>query len=139
MRRRIGEWPDGIYRGVHFGDSTLMEERLFKIAGEFEKRGERLVLRTHGSAPAIERAMNAQPHMSKSLVGNAFMNFLFADLPRNAGFVSAIDFEFEPGSILSASRDFPTSLSMVERASTSAPSSTRRSPRRSSPTPASPR
>jgi N-methylhydantoinase B/oxoprolinase/acetone carboxylase alpha subunit len=57
--------------------------------------------------------MNSQAHSAKSLVGNEFMNFLFADLPRNAGFVSAIDFELEPGTMLTATRDHPTSLSML--------------------------
>ncbi|MFN8174511.1 MAG: hydantoinase B/oxoprolinase family protein [Solirubrobacteraceae bacterium] len=113
VRRRLRQWPDGIYRAVHFGDCTLLEERLYKVAVELEKRGERLVMRTHGTAPAIDRAMNAQAHATKSLVGNEFMNFLFADLPRNAGFVSAIDFELEPGTILTAGREHPTSLSML--------------------------
>lgn len=113
VRRRIALWPDGTYRAVHFGDCTLQEERLYKIAVEFEKRGDRLVMRTHGTAPAIDRAMNSQAHSTKSLVGNEFMNFLFADLPRNAGFVAAIDFELEPGTMLSATKDHPTSLSML--------------------------
>jgi acetone carboxylase alpha subunit len=113
VHRRLAQWPDGIYRAVHFGDCTLLEERLYKIAVEFEKRGDRLVMRTHGTAPAIDRAMNAQAHSTKSLVGNEFMNFLFADLPRNAGFVSAIDFELEPGTMLTATREHPTSLSML--------------------------
>lgn len=113
VHRRIALWPDGIYRAVHFGDCTLQEERLYKVAVEFEKRGDRLVMRTHGTAPAIDRAMNSQPHTTKSMVGNEFMNFLFADLPRNAGFVSAIDFELEPGTMLTATKDHPTSLSML--------------------------
>ncbi len=113
VRRRIAQWPDGIYRAVAFADSTLLEERLVKIAVEIEKRGERLTLRTRGSAPAVDRAVNAQEHMSKSLVANDLMNFIWADLPRNAGYASALDFEFEPGSILAATRDHPTSLSMV--------------------------
>jgi acetone carboxylase alpha subunit len=113
VHRRVALWPDGIYRAVHFGDCTLLEERLYKIAVEFEKRGDRLVMRTHGTAPAIDRAMNAQAHSTKSLVGNEFMNFLFADLPRNAGFVSALDFELEPGTMLTATREHATSLSML--------------------------
>jgi N-methylhydantoinase B/oxoprolinase/acetone carboxylase alpha subunit len=113
VHRRMATWADGTYRAVHFGDSTLMEERLFKVALEVEKRGDRLVLRTHGTAPAIDRAMNGQAHSTKSLVGNTFMNFFFADLPRNAGFVSALDFELEPGSLLTATKDHPTSLSML--------------------------
>lgn len=113
VHRRLAQWPDGIYRCVHFGDCTLLEERLYKVAVEIEKRGERLTLRTKGTAPAIDRAMNGQAHAMKSLVGNEFMNFLFADLPRNAGFVSALDFQLEPGTILTATREHPTSLSML--------------------------
>lgn len=113
VKRRIARWPDGIYRAVSFADSTLMEERLVKIAVEIEKRADRLILRTRGSAPALDRAVNAQEHMSKSLVANDLMNFIWADLPRNAGYASALEFELEPGSIVAATRDHPTSLSMV--------------------------
>lgn len=113
VRRRIASWPDGIYRANQFADTTLLEERLFKLTVEFEKRGDRLTVRTHGSAPSIDRALNAQAHFTRAMVGNLFMNFLFADLPRTAGFISALDFELEPGSIVAASTDQPTTLSLM--------------------------
>ncbi|MBB4660630.1 hydantoinase B/oxoprolinase family protein [Conexibacter arvalis] len=113
VAKRVAAWPDGRFRSVCFGDTTLHEERLFKLAVEIEKRGSRLTVRTHGSAPQIDRAINAQAHYVRSIVGNEFMAFLFADLPRNAGFVSALEFDFEPGSMLAADDDQPTSLSML--------------------------
>ncbi|UXA16554.1 hydantoinase B/oxoprolinase family protein [Mycobacterium sp. SMC-4] len=113
VRRRISEWPDGVYRGIQFADTTLLEERLFKISVELEKRGDRLTVRTRGSAPSIDRALNAQAHFTRAMVGNLFMNFLFADLPRTAGFISALDFELEPGSIVTADAEQPTSLSLM--------------------------
>ncbi len=113
VRRRLETWPDGIYRAVAFSDSTLLESRLVKVNCEVEKRGRTLTLRTAGSAPAIDRAINSQAHAAKSMVANDLMNFIWADLPRNAGYVSAVDFEFEPGSVFSATTDHPTSLSMM--------------------------
>ncbi|ONM48476.1 hypothetical protein B0T44_18715 [Nocardia donostiensis] len=113
VRRRIASWPDGIYRGVHFGDSTLIEERLFKLCVELEKRGDRLTVRTGGSAPSIDRALNVQAHFTRAMVGNLFMNFLYGDLPRTAGFIAALDFELEPGSIVTAGPEQPSSLSLL--------------------------
>ncbi|MGV0642383.1 hydantoinase B/oxoprolinase family protein [Mycolicibacterium sp. XJ879] len=113
VRRRISAWPDGIYRGNQFADTTLLEERLFKLTVELEKRGDRLTVRTKGSSPSIDRALNAQAHFTRAMVGNLFMNFLFADLPRTAGFISALDFELEPGSIVTAEAEQPTSLSLM--------------------------
>ncbi|MBF6350160.1 hydantoinase B/oxoprolinase family protein [Nocardia flavorosea] len=113
VRRRIASWPDGIYRGVHFADSTLIEERLFKLCVELEKRGDQLTVRTSGSAPSIDRALNTQAHFTRAMVGNLFMNFLYGDLPRTAGFISALDFELEPGSIVTAGPEQPSSLSLL--------------------------
>lgn len=113
VKRRLERWPDGTYRAVTFADSTLLEDRLVKVACEVHKRGSTLTLRTAGSAPAIDRAINTQIHGAKAIVANDLMNFIWADLPRNAGFVSAVDFEIEPGSVFAATTDHPTSLSMV--------------------------
>lgn len=113
VRRRIAAWPDGIYRASHFADCTLMEERLFKLSVELEKRGDRLTVRTKGSSPSIDRALNAQAHFTRAMVGNLFMNFLYGDLPRTAGFIAALDFELEPGSIVTADSEQPSSLSLL--------------------------
>ncbi len=113
VRRRFAAWPDGVYRAVTFSDSTLLEERLVKVVCEVEKRGTTMTLRTAGSAPAIDRAINTQKHGAKAMIANDLMNFIWADLPRNAAYVSAIDFEIEPGSVFAATTDHPTSLSMM--------------------------
>lgn len=113
VRKRISAWPDGVYRGVHFADSTLLEERLMKLCVELEKRGDRLIVRTTGSSPSIDRALNVQAHFTRAMVGNLFMNFLYGDLPRTAGFIAALDFELEPGSIVTADAEQPTSLSLL--------------------------
>ncbi|GAA1380303.1 hydantoinase B/oxoprolinase family protein [Pseudonocardia kongjuensis] len=113
VRRRISAWPDGTYRGVHFGDTTLLEERLFKLNVELDKRGDTLTVRTAGSAPAIDRALNTQAHFTRAMVANLFMNFLYGDLPRTAGFIAALDYDLEPGSILTADTEHPSSLSLT--------------------------
>lgn len=114
VRRRLAAWPDGVFRGTTFGDTTLQEDRMIKVGVELEKRGEKLTVRTRGTAPALlDRALNSQLPLSKAVVGNDLMNFFWADLPRNAGFVAALDFEIEPGSILAAPATCPTSLSML--------------------------
>ncbi|TCP52999.1 N-methylhydantoinase B/oxoprolinase/acetone carboxylase alpha subunit [Tamaricihabitans halophyticus] len=113
VRRRIAAWPDGVYRAAHFADNTLMEERLFKLSVELDKRGDKLTIRTKGSSPSIDRALNAQAHFTRAIVGNLFMNFMYGDLPRTAGFIAALDYELEPGSIVTAGPDQPSSLSLL--------------------------
>ena len=114
VHRRIAEFPDGTYRAVCFGDTTLLEDRMIKISVEIIKQGDRMMINTTGSAPAIlDRAINAGVTLSKSLVANDLMNFFWADLPRNAGFTAAVDFALEENSILTAPPDHPTGLSML--------------------------
>ena len=114
VHRRLAGFPDGTYRAVTFGDTTLLEDRMIKISVELIKRGDRMMVNTTGSAPAIlDRAINSGLPLSKALIHNDLMNFFWADLPRNNGFVSAIDFTFEEGSIWSATPEHPIGLSML--------------------------
>jgi acetone carboxylase, alpha subunit len=114
VRRRLSEFPDGTFRAVTFGDTTLLEDRMIKASVEIVKKGDRMTVNMGGSAPAIiDRAMNAGLPLSKALVHNDLMNFFWADLPRNNGFVSAIDFEIPEGSIFNATKEVPVGLSML--------------------------
>jgi N-methylhydantoinase B/oxoprolinase/acetone carboxylase alpha subunit len=114
VRRRLAEFPDGVYRATTFGDTTLLEDRMIKVSVEITKQGERLMVNTSGSAPAIlDRAMNSGLPLTKALIHNDLMNFFWADLPRNNGFVSAVDFVVEEGSIFNASKEHPMGLSML--------------------------
>jgi N-methylhydantoinase B/oxoprolinase/acetone carboxylase alpha subunit len=114
VRRRIGEFPDGVYRAVTFGDTTLLEDRMIKASVTITKEGDRLTVDLSGSAPAIpDRAINAGLPLTKALIHNDLMNFFWADLPRNNGFVSAIDFVIPEGSIFNATKEQPMGLSML--------------------------
>lgn len=114
VKRRFSEFPDGVFRAVAFCDTTLLEDRMLKLELRLEKRGERVVCNTHGTGPAIpDRALNMDPTFARSLFSNNLMNFFWSDLPRNAGYVSAIDFEFEDGSIAKSGAECPNALSMV--------------------------
>lgn len=114
VKRRLSEYPDGTYRAVMFGDTTLLEDRMIKAQVVLTKREGRLTFDASGSAPAIlDRAINSGLPLSKALIHNDLMNFFWADLPRNNGFVSAVDFVFEDGSIWSATPEHPTGLSML--------------------------
>ncbi|MCW3066406.1 MAG: hypothetical protein JWN32_3578 [Solirubrobacterales bacterium] len=114
VRRRLSEFPDGTYRGITFGDTTLLEDRMIKASCELVKTGDQLLVNMTGSAPAIlDRAINAGLPLSKALVHNDLMNFFWADLPRNNGFVSAVDFVIPEGSIFNATKEVPVGLSML--------------------------
>lgn len=113
VRRRVESWPDGIFRAISFMDHTGQEKALTKMPFELEKRGSKLTIRAPGAAPALPRSINAQEHASKATIGCAFMNRVLPELPRNGGFVSALDFELEPGTYLTATRYHATSMSVV--------------------------
>ena len=114
VRRRFSEFPDGIYRATHWGDTSLLEDRMLKFNLELEKRGNKVTCRTHGTAPSIpDRAMNSAPTFSKSTFANNLQMFFWSDLPRNAGFVAAVDFEFEQDSIAYAPPEAPNALGMI--------------------------
>jgi acetone carboxylase, alpha subunit len=113
VRRRIEAWPDGVYRQVSFIDHTGQETGLVRLPFEIEKRGGRLTVRAPGAPPALQRAINSMDHISKATVGSAFMNRVLPELPRNGGFVSGLEFEFEPGTMLTAGRHNATSLSVL--------------------------
>jgi acetone carboxylase alpha subunit len=114
VKRRFSELPDGVFRAVHFGDTTLMEDRMMKYNIELEKRGEKVTIRTPGSAPMLpNRAMNCSPVFSRCTFANNLQMFFWSDLPRNAGYVSALEFEFEPNSIAHSGGEAPNALGMV--------------------------
>jgi N-methylhydantoinase B/oxoprolinase/acetone carboxylase alpha subunit len=114
VRRRFADFPDGIFRQVHFGDTTLLEDRMLKFSLEVEKRGDQITLRSRGSAPAIaDRALNCSPVFSRSLIANNLQMFFWEDLPRNAGYVAALDFDWEPGSLANSGGEAPNALGMV--------------------------
>jgi N-methylhydantoinase B/oxoprolinase/acetone carboxylase alpha subunit len=72
-----------------------------------------MTLRTPGASPALQRSINAMEHLTKASLGSTFMNRGFPELPRNGGFVSALEFELEPDTLLTASRHHAMSLSVV--------------------------
>jgi N-methylhydantoinase B/oxoprolinase/acetone carboxylase alpha subunit len=113
VRRRIAQWPDGVFRAVTFADHTGQEAGLVKIPLEIEKRGHVLTLRAPGAPPALQRAINSMAHMTKATLGTALMNRVFPDLPRNGGFVSAVEFDLDPGTVLTATRYHASTLSVV--------------------------
>jgi len=113
VRRRVASWPDGMYRAVAFTDHTGQEPALVKMPLEVEKRGETMTLRTPGASPALQRSINAMEHLTKASLGSTLMNRGFPELPRNGGFVSALEFELEPDTLLTASRHHAMSLSVV--------------------------
>jgi acetone carboxylase, alpha subunit len=113
VRRRVATWPDGIVRAVAFSDHNGQEPALVKIPLEIEKRGERITIRAPGASGALPRSVNSMEHITKATIGCTLMNRGFHELPRNGGFVSAVDFELEPDTVLTASRYHATSLSVL--------------------------
>jgi acetone carboxylase alpha subunit len=114
VRRRFSLLPDGIYRSNHFVDTTLLEDRMLKFGLEVEKRGTKVICRSVGTAPMIpDRAINTAPTFSRALFMNNLQMFFWSDLPRNAGYVAALDFEFEDATVANAGGEVPNGLGMI--------------------------
>lgn len=114
VRRRFSELPDGIFRANHFVDTTLLEDRMLRFGLEVEKRGDKVICRSIGNAPMIpDRAINTAPTFSRALFMNNLQMFFWADLPRNAGYVAALDFEFEDATVANAGGEVPNGLGMI--------------------------
>ncbi len=114
VRRRFSLLPDGIYRANHFVDTTLLEDRMLKFGLEVEKRGTKIICRSVGTAPMIpDRAINTAPTFSRALFMNNLQMFFWSDLPRNAGYVAALDFEFEDATVANAAGEVPNGLGMI--------------------------
>jgi acetone carboxylase alpha subunit len=114
VRRRISEWPDMTVRTHMMMDSTLRENVLMKMNLTLTKKGERLIFNFEGSSPEItNRAINTQLPGMKGMVGQAFMNHIWPDLPRGQAGLSAIEFETTQGSFVDCSYDAPNSQSLM--------------------------
>lgn len=109
-RRKVARINDGIYRQPRFLDTTGPDAGLLKINIEWEKRGERLILRLHGSSPMLkDRPMNTYFQGLIGLTMVYFCGWFFHDLPANNGLLDAVEWEFPPDSVVSASGDVPVS------------------------------
>jgi len=114
VRRRISEWPDMTVRTQTIMDSTLRENALLKINLAVIKKGDRLIFDFSGTSPELtNRAINTQLPGMKGMVGQAFMNHIWPDLPRGQAGLSPVEFVTQPGTLVDCSYLAPNSQSLM--------------------------
>lgn len=114
VRRRLTGWPDMTVRTHMIMDGTLRENALIKMNLTLTKKGDRLLFDFTGSSPEFtNRAINTQLPGMKGMVGQAFMNHIWPDLPRGQAGLSPIEFKTTPGSIVDCSYSAPNSQSLM--------------------------
>jgi len=114
VRRRISEWPDMTVRTQTIMDSTLRENALLKINLAVTKKGDRLIFDFTGTSPELtNRAINTQLPGMKGMVGQAFMNHIWPDLPRGQAGLSPIEFVTQQGTLVDCSYAAPNSQSLM--------------------------
>ena len=114
VRRRISEWPDMTVRTQTIMDSTLRENALLKINLAVTKKGDRLIFDFSGTSPELtNRAINTQLPGMKGMVGQAFMNHIWPDLPRGQAGLSPIEFVTQEGTLVDCSYAAPNSQSLM--------------------------
>jgi N-methylhydantoinase B/oxoprolinase/acetone carboxylase alpha subunit len=114
VRRRLSEWPDMTVRTHTIMDGTLRENALIKMNMTATKKGDRLIFDFSGSSPEFtNRAINTQLPGMKGMVGQAFMNHIWPDLPRGQAGLSPIEFKSTLGSIVDCTYSAPNSQSLM--------------------------
>ena len=110
-RKKVAELPDGVYRQPRFMDTIGPEAALIKIGIEVQKTGERIKLSFKDTTPMLpDKPLNTYFQGIVGLTMVYFCGWIFHDLPANNALLEVLEWEFEPGTIVNAAGDAPTSL-----------------------------
>ena len=109
LRSRLKELPDGVYRSQTFLDHDGEANRLYRIAVEVKKTGDRLIFDFSKSADQARRFMNCTPGGLLAGIRAAVLPILAYDLPWNDGIFRPIEVVAREGSIVCAKFPAPVS------------------------------
>ncbi len=113
-KRRIAKIPDGTARSFAFADHTFRENVMIKLNVEIRKKGSELTFDFRGSsAEFLNRSINSVLGSSKAMISNLFSAYIWPDLPRNQGLISAIKVVTDEHSCIASGFESPNTVSMV--------------------------
>jgi N-methylhydantoinase B/oxoprolinase/acetone carboxylase alpha subunit len=111
VRRRIEQWPDGIYRHNVFMDTTGHEDGLLRASVAVTVQGDRLTLDFSGTSPEHEGSYNAFTNVIRGHCAVGLYQFPFHDFPISSGMFDHIDMRVPHGSFFDADPEAAISCS----------------------------
>ncbi|HWK25492.1 MAG TPA: hydantoinase B/oxoprolinase family protein [Solirubrobacter sp.] len=111
VRRRISEWPDGVYRHVVFMDTTGHEAALLRACVTLTVAGDRLTIDFSGTSPEHEGSYNAFTNVIRGHCAVNLFQFPFHDFPLSSGMLEHIDIRVPDGSFFNADPEAAISCS----------------------------
>jgi acetophenone carboxylase len=111
VRRRIEQWPDGVYRHNVFMDTTGHEDGLLRASVAVTVQGDRLTLDFSGTSPEHEGSYNAFTNVIRGHCAVSLYQFPFHDFPISSGMFDHIDIRVPHGSFFDADPEAAISCS----------------------------
>lgn len=104
FRNRLRALPDGIFRAADFLEHDGNENRLYSIALQLEKVGDRLVVDMTGTSPQADGSINCAFNGLRGAVLSGIMPILAPDIRWNEGIFSAVEVVAPEASLVNARR-----------------------------------
>jgi acetone carboxylase, alpha subunit len=112
--RRIAELPEGTVRTQLFVDTTMREDALIRLYCEITIRDGKMHIDLSGSAPQLaNRPINTPISGIRVAAMIALGYFVWPDLPRSLGVLDPIEITAQPRSLMNATPEVPTCLSLL--------------------------
>jgi N-methylhydantoinase B len=107
FRSRLLELPDGVFRARNFLDHDGHENRLYTVALELTKDGDRLVFDYSQSSPQASGFVNCTDSCLNGAVYAGVLPLLAYDIPWNSGILAGIEVVAPKGLVVNAERPAP--------------------------------
>jgi N-methylhydantoinase B/oxoprolinase/acetone carboxylase alpha subunit len=111
VRKRIEDWPDGVYRHNVFMDTTGHEAGLLRASVAVKVKGDRLTIDFSGTSPEHEGSYNAFTNVIRGHCAVNLYQFPFHDFPISSGMLDHIDIRVPRGSFFDADPEAAISCS----------------------------
>ncbi|HEX6021723.1 MAG TPA: hydantoinase B/oxoprolinase family protein [Solirubrobacter sp.] len=111
VRKRIENWPDGVYRHHVFMDTTGHEDALLRASVTVTVKGDSLTIDFAGTSPEHEGSYNAFKNVIRGHCAVNLFQFPFHDFPLSSGMLEHIDIRVPHGTFFDADPEAAISCS----------------------------
>ncbi len=110
-RERVQAIPDGIWRGVTYGDFDGLKRALFKVYVTCEKKGGEIFLDFTGTSPQNPGPINSSLPGSIGNIFAVFVSTMFWDLMWNRGILAPVKIMLPKGTVVNPNYPCPVNAS----------------------------